>query len=337
MREIRQSTDGQPRGPTLLNTPSANPSCHGGGNDAWVPEEQPNVITRQALTRMDAMLNRSVVQSSTGVAASELAHVPGPWAAPGPGEKHHTRAQAMGDTVQVLFRVGLSSRAPTRFGTVSRSVRVSEILAKLLASDARLRNRSGLCVADHLLNELDGASQLGEHCQGKPSITIVLCASGGAGAALPAGQGDSRRQTVVSSSVEAGGGGGKTSTGRLGSQIFAGPSAQESAQQDSSRNLYTLMYRIGRDSTRAPRSLKAGPQSTVQDVLEEIADRDASVAARLGLEELRLVREATVTTTEWQQQQQQQQHGVWKAQQTLAAFAAASGLKKGATIRLRVV
>jgi hypothetical protein len=265
------------------------------GNCTTCGTEPENYISHSEILRMDASLNRHIARQP--VCSSTQA----PWADDADVASERACGAVLGggtSHVTVRWRIGASSIPPRTIRRPSEST-VAELLDALVASDAsRLQRRGELVVADcSSLAPFDSSDRLGDLAVG-PSLSVALvpCLELGAkraqrpaGRPVPtqqppsSGTGRVRRPESDASSVS-----GLSSRSRIfgdgGVDVHSGKPAAPDRPADAGRrrHLSTILYRMGRSSGRAPRALLAGPHATVQDVLEEIAEREPRLARALA-------------------------------------------------------
>ena len=218
---------------------------------------------------MDNMLNRTVRclgAETTCAVRSELSSVDGPWSA-SCQQPARTEAKAdcaaMDAPVTVQWRIGLSSRPP-RTLRMRTTNSVGDILTAVLEESPALRARGELKVTDLQQRRLDGGLNIGSIVHGdRLSLSVCILEDGLSGQAnvTAAGRSQSRQPSCSSSS----------------SLTDSGTSPQSTIGS----HLHTVLYRVGRTSSRPPRPIPAGPLATVLDIVEEIAEREPVVARKL--------------------------------------------------------
>ena len=194
---------------------------------------------------------------SNAATASELAQLEGPWRSSMPGSPD--------GRATVCWRTGLSS-APPRTLRVNVNATVGELLRVLLRENPALQRRGALRVADSALAVLSDEASLAElGVLPGGTFPVVLVPDEAAAAS-----------DVVTARRAAAECRARNSNGSDG--LLAPPPAAAK----SGGGAFTLLYRLGRTGRAAPRAITAGPRATVIDVIEEVAEREPSVAIRLA-------------------------------------------------------
>ena len=196
---------------------------------------------------------------SNAATASELAELEGPWRSSMPRSPD-------GGCATVCWRTGLSS-APPRTLRANVNATVGELLRVLLRENPALQRRGALRVADSALAVLSDEATLAELGVLPASTFAVVLVPDEAVAA-------SDVVTARRAAAECRARNSNSSNGLL---------APPPAAAESSGGAFTLLYRLGRAGrAAAPRAITAGPRATVIDVIEEVAEREPSVAIRLA-------------------------------------------------------
>ena len=234
------------------------------------------MIRRDELDRMQQGLDALVVGAQT-VAPTELRAIEG--FAGGSSVPDRDAASAT-----IRWRVGLSSAAPTTL-RVAVSTRVDEVLAEMMKQKPALRQRAPW----RLASVVDDAHATSLQPLPPDASLASLGVSRGSSVGLVLVP-DERPENQPSAALAKRDTQARAAAARASSrELFAAdPDSGEDVPHRS--HGITLLYRIER-ARAAPRSMHAGPMATVIDVLEEIAEREPSVAIRLAAgERLRLAR-----------------------------------------------
>ena len=229
------------------------------------------MIRRDELDRMQQGLDALVV-SAQAVAPTELRAIE--------GFAGGSAAPDRDAAATIRWRVGLSSAPPSTL-RVAVSTRVDEVLAEMLKQKPALQQRAPwrlATVVDDALHPLPPDVSL---------ASLGVSRGSSVGLVLVPDERPENQPSVVSTKRDTQA---RAAAARASSrELFAAdPAPGEDVPQRS--HGITLLYRIER-ARAAPRSMHAGPMATVMDVLEEIAEREPSVAIRLAAgERLQLAR-----------------------------------------------
>ena len=231
------------------------------------------MIRRDELEEMQRGID-ALVTHANRCAATDLANVEG-----FRGEQRRQGADDGTAAGTIRWRVGLSS-APPRTVRVGVRTGVDELLTEVLEEHPALRQRGPMRWADNELRPIASYMTL-EECglQVGGSLALVL---------VP----DETRcsdSSTIRRSTEARAAAARDSSD-TGDLLRGGLSSERPVTAArSAAGGFTILYRLGK---RAPRSLQSGPQATVIDVLEEIAEREPTVAIRLSTgEQVQLLNE----------------------------------------------
>jgi hypothetical protein len=222
------------------------------------------MIRRDELNAMQQSLDELVADANSGRAHTDLGTIDG-------FQQQRNASAETGTEATVRWRVGLSSAAP-RTLRVDVRMCVAELLAELLRENPHLRRRALRVATDQNESLPDDAplSEIGLLPGG--SACVVLVPDERPCACTPSVDATKRETEARAAAARA------STADILGGELAKPNSAQAAS---TGRKGLTLLYRLRGSTRAAPRALQGGPQATVMDVLEEIAEKEAAVAIRL--------------------------------------------------------